>query len=320
MKFRTLRRTYARLIQHEDWNIGLVSHPITAFLDPDFRPVISWCPSPGLHKFLADPFVAVKGGRTFVLCEEFDYRLYRGRIVCFEVDRTCVTSLPEVVMDFRHHVSYPYLLNYDDAYYCIPETARANEISLYKAEDFPHDWRKVKTLVRNFSGIDPTIFQYGRYWWLACTDLRTGSNDKLYMWYADDLFGPWNWHRGNPVKIDRSSARSAGTPFRYKGHMYRPAQDFSSGSYGRQGIVINRLVKLTPSEFQEEPAAGISPHSEWPYPDGFHTISSATNRTIVDANRFRFISELSELNRSLRLVFLDAIHAKAELIERSRFG
>jgi hypothetical protein len=305
MRFRTLRRTYARLIQHEGWNVGLVSHPISAFLDPDFRPVISWCPSPGLHKFLADPFVAVRDGRTYVLCEEFDYTVYRGRIVCFEVDRTRVTSFPEVVMDFRHHVSYPYLLNHNDAYYCIPETARANEISLYKAEDFPRNWRKVKTLVRNFSGIDPTVFQYGRFWWLACTDLQSGPNDKLYMWYANDLFGPWKSHRANPVKIDRGSARSAGTPFRYKGRVYRPAQDLSYGSYGRQRIVINRLVKLTPSEFQEEAAAVVTPSSERPYPDAIHTLSSATNNTIVDGNRFRFISELSELNRSLQLVFLE---------------
>ncbi len=306
MKLSTLKRTYARLVRHEGWNVGLVPHPISAFLNPDFQPVISWFPSLGLHKFLADPFVAVRDGRTYVLCEEFDYRLYRGRIVCFEVDRTDIASPLKVVMDFRPHVSYPFLVNYDDAYYCIPETSRANEISLYKAEDFPYDWRKAKTIVRNFSGVDPTVFQYDRFWWLACTDLRTGSNDKLYMWYADDLFGPWKSHRGNPVKIDRSSARSAGTPFRYKGRMYRPAQDFSSESYGRQNIVINRIVKLTPSKFQEEPATVVSPGSDWPYPDGIHTISYATNSTIVDGNRFTFISELSELNRSLRLVFLSA--------------
>ena len=51
-------------------------------------------------------------------------------------------------MDFPFHVSYPYLLKHDDAFYCIPETARANEVSLYKAEDFPCDWRKIQTRER----------------------------------------------------------------------------------------------------------------------------------------------------------------------------
>jgi len=275
-----------------------VLSPISSFLGPGFQPDIKWFSSVDSQKFLADPFVAVRDGVTYMLCEEFDYRLHKGRIVCFKVDRGNIVSTPEVVMNPPFHISYPYLLKYNDDFYCIPETSRVHEISLYKAEDFPRNWRKIETLVRNFSGIDGTVFQYGRFWWLICTDRDTGPDDKLYVWYADDLFGPWKSHHGNPVKIDMSSTRPAGTPFQYEGYVYRPAQDCSEIYGGR--IIINRLVKLTPSEFQEEPVATISPHSEWPYPYGIHTISCTANTTAIDGMRPRFIGSIPEFEYSLK--------------------
>jgi hypothetical protein len=290
-----MSKLYNDLFRHEYWNVGCVLNPIRSFLNPGFRPVIKWFYPADSGKFLADPFVEVRDGATYLLCEEFDYKLRKGRIVSFEVNRDNVASTPEVVMDLPFHVSYPYLLKYDDAFYCIPETARAHEISLYKAEDFPRDWRKITTLVKNFSGIDATVFQCGQFWWLTCTDRDNGPDEKLHVWYADGLFGPWKPHRGNPVKIDKGSTRPAGTPFQYDGVLYRPAQD-SSVTYGGR-IIINRLVKLTRSEFQEEPVAIVSPHSEWPYPDGTHTISCTSNITAIDGKRWRFIT--SEFKRSL---------------------
>jgi hypothetical protein len=96
-------------------------------------------------------------------------------------------------------------------------------------------------------------------------------------------------HATNPVKVDAGSSRPAGTPFVHGGELYRPAQDCSK-TYGRR-IVLNRVIKLTVSEFEEERAAVVNPDSNGPYPHGLHTISSvlnAPNVTLIDGKRIVF--------------------------------
>ena len=109
----------------------------------------------------------------------------------------------------------------------------------------------------------------------------------LFVWHARNLEGPWEPHALNPVKADIRSSRPAGTPFVHGGMLYRPAQDCSR-MYGG-GIVINRVVRLTPTEFAEEPAATVEPFSESPFRDGIHTLSGVGDLTLIDSKRHRFV-------------------------------
>jgi hypothetical protein len=52
--------------------------------------------------------------------------------------------------------------------------------------------------------------------------------------------------------------------------------------------MINRILRLTPEEFQEEAAAVLRPDPDGPYPDGVHTLSAAGSLTLIDGNRFAF--------------------------------
>ena len=119
-------------------------------------------------------------------------------------------------------------------------------------------------------------------------------------------------HAANPVKLDVRSARPAGTPFVHNGHLYRPAQD-CSGSYGGK-TVINRVIRLTPTEFEEEQVAVIKPYKNSPYPDGIHTISVAGNMTIIDGAKKVFVGKsLSMLKyeiKKIKLLISSLIHRK----------
>jgi hypothetical protein len=284
-----LGRTYDWFFRHDEWNIGIVREPIHAFLRPGARPVIDWLPPLEHGKFLADPFgfQDTRNQRLYILCEEFDYSTSRGRIVSIEIANGISTSAPEHVIDLQIHASYPYLFEDQGETYCIPETHQAREIGLYKAEQFPYKWVKVAALVRDFAGVDGTLFRHDGRFWLASTSKEHGPSDKLFIWHAPDLLGPWRPHAANPVKADIRSSRPAGTPFLYSGQLYRPAQDCSRTSGGR--IVLNRVIRLTSTEFEEEPAAIIEPDANGPYPHGTHTISAAGNVTLVDGKRMRFI-------------------------------
>jgi len=53
--------------------------------------------------------------------------------------------------------------------------------------------------------------------------------------------------------------------------------------------VINRVVRLTPTQFAEEPTATVEPFSESPFPDGIHTLSGVGAITLIDSKRHRFV-------------------------------
>lgn len=236
-------------------------------------------------KYFADPFMATKYDRSYVFCEEYDYRVRKGRIVYFEFPID-LHPIPKVAMEQPFHMSYPYTVEYEGDIYCIPETKLAREISLYKAERFPEKWKKVATLIHDFAGVDATVFKHDGRWWLASSTGGDSSALNLYLWHATSLLGPWQPHVCNPVKVGLASCRPGGTPFEHEGYLYRPAQDCSEKYGGR--IVFNRVVRLTPTEFKEESSAFLEPCADSPYQDGLHTISENGEVTIIDGNRRRF--------------------------------
>ena len=278
---------YNLLFFYDQWNIGIVDGPIHVFLTPGARPPVQWLPAPAQNRFFADPFAICQEQAIHVLFEDYDYCTSKGCISAMSVHGKSL-SLSKAVIDAPFHMAYPYLLEYKDQIYCVPETCEAQEISLYKIEEFPNRWVKVTTLIKDFAGVDNTVFQYEGRWWLLATDKNDGRSHKLKVWYAPDLLGPWTPHAANPVKVDVRSARPAGTPFMHDGHLYRPSQDCSA-IYGGK-ITLNRVLRRTPTEFKEEQVAVVEPYRDSPYPDGLHTISAVGDVTIVDGVRKVFIA------------------------------
>jgi hypothetical protein len=154
--------------------------------------------------------------------------------------------------------------------------------------ELPHRWELFHTLLEDFSAADSTLLRHDNKWWLFCTSsesFRRGHNSHLYIWYADELYGTWKPHPRNPVKIDIRSSRPAGQFFTHGGNVYRPAQDCSR-TYGG-ALRINRIDKLSESEFEERTVGTITPPRK-SYNKGIHTISLAGDYCIVDAKRYVF--------------------------------
>ena len=282
-----IRRADKGLRHHEEWSIGIVEAPIAAFLEPTDRLEVRWLRPPGDGRFVADPFGVEFDGAVHVLYEDFDYRSSKGTIATMPATAEQAPSPPVQAIELPVHASYPYLLVDHGEIYCIPETHEAREVSLYRAIEFPVRWEKAATLLKGVAALDSTVFLHEGRWWLACTDQDAGKDLHLFLWHAPALRGPWEPHALNPVKTDVRSSRPAGTPFVHRGVLYRPAQDCST-SYGG-GIVVNRVVRLTITDFQEEFAVRIAPFVGGPFPDGIHTLSSVGEITLIDSKRYRFI-------------------------------
>jgi hypothetical protein len=236
-------------------------------------------------RFVADPFALTIEDRLIIMLEKFDWWSNKGVISVLEMRDGKESLILDDVFCLPCHMSYPYLFKHEGIIYCVPESS--GRVTLFRALDFPYNWEVVWTLTDDFPAVDPTLFWYGGYWWLFCGKQDPYAPNKLYAWYSENINGPWRPHLSNPLKTDVRSARPAGTPFVYKGVLYRPGQNCSV-SYGGS-IIINRVVRLTPKEFKEIPVRNIEPYENSPYPDGLHTLCGIENITILDGKRTIFI-------------------------------
>jgi hypothetical protein len=234
--------------------------------------------------FLAYPFgLPLPDGRLAIMAEALSWRDARGRIVAFESQPDGGVTTPRDVFDFTTHASYPHLIEHDGITYCIPETSAQRRVQLFRADPFPNRWVPDTVLLEDFAGADATVHFHAGRWWLFAGNHADQDETKLFIFHAADLRGPWLPHAANPVKCDLRSARPAGPLFYVDDVLCRPAQDCSV-TYGG-AVVINRIDKLTPHEFEESPLQHLRPAPRGPYPDGLHTLSAAGNVTLVDGKR-----------------------------------
>ena len=275
-------KLYRNMFIFDHWNIGLVQSPVHEFLKDNKSFPVNWLPDPPSNQFRADPFVINRNGDGYIFFENFDYKLAQGSIACMPLGKDRPAEAKTAIAGYKH-LSYPFLIEYKGEMYCVPESSASDEVVIYRAVNFPDEWIKAATLLPAFAGVDPTLFHYAEYWWLAATDRYDGPDYKLHLWYAKDLLGPWHPHYNNPVKMDICSARPAGTPFVFRNELYRPSQDCST-SYGNK-IMLNRVRRLSPVAFEEEPAGMILPGSLSPDIDGTHTLCAAGQITLVDGKR-----------------------------------
>ncbi|HEY8293688.1 MAG TPA: hypothetical protein VIG44_14460 [Thermomicrobiales bacterium] len=292
LSWRFARIVWAKLSLHDQWNIGIVAAPIETFLVAGARPPVRWLPRPERNHFLADPFPS---DDTALFVEEFDYHTGKGTIAMLTMADGGTYSAPRTVIESSVHLSYPYLIHYQGDVYCVPESGEAGEIALYKATAYPNQWTKCMTLIAGFAGLDATLFPHDGRWWLLCTEQGIFADVMLHAWHAPDLFGPWTPHAGNPVKTDVRSSRPAGRPFVHRGQLYRPAQDCSR-TYGG-AVAINRVLRLSPTAFDEETVAVVEPYADSPYRYGLHTLSAFDQFTVIDGKGRTFAP--AELRRIL---------------------
>jgi hypothetical protein len=265
----------------DEWNVGLVNRPQSAFLDPEFTPRIEWFPYSKPGQMIADPFLMPSGDPKRVLVEEFNWHTERGRIS--ELRRTATRLEVAPVIDEGIHMSYPYVFAHEGGLYAIPECAQSNSVLLYRLDPQTGIWRREAVLIDGVEAVDATVFQWDGRWWLMHSGVSGCGPWSLYVWYAPSLLGPWTPHVANPVKTDVSGSRPAGNPFWHEGRLYRPAQD-GRASYGG-ALCIQRIDELTPEAFRETPVRRIAPDPHGPYPDGLHTLSGCGGLTMVDGKR-----------------------------------
>lgn len=260
------------------WNVGIINKPIQSFID-EKEYEVKWFPTPDRKHFIADPFGAKINGKSYVFMEEYDYNKRKGKISYIKLSEMNKPLKLKTAIEKPYHMSYPYIFQYKNEVYCIPETYENNEATIYKIND-PSNWEKKYTIIEGVDVVDPSLIEYNGKWWLFFTKSGTNSCTNLYLWYSEELFGEWKPHKNNPVKTDIGSSRPGGKIFIHEGTLYRPAQDCTQ-LYGAN-IVINKVLKISTTEFIEEPVSFITPNNTTL--NGVHTLSSFGEITLIDGD------------------------------------
>ncbi len=239
---------------------------------------------PPKDRFWADPHVFYKNNKYFVFIEEYIYDLKKGHISLITIDENGCCSKPEIILDKPYHLSYPFIFEYNNCAYMIPESIGNQSIDLYKCVEFPNRWEFQMNLMDNIKAVDSTVFYYNDKWWLFTNIIENegaSSWDELFLFYSSDLFtNNWIPHPQNPIVSDCKSARPAGKLFFENGKLYRPSQNCSN-RYG-YGFNISEVKVINENIYSETLVSSVLP--DWDKSVlGTHTFNRVNSLHIIDA-------------------------------------
>ncbi|MDR6121915.1 hypothetical protein QFZ87_001512 [Bacillus sp. SLBN-46] len=272
----TIEKVKSRLYK-EQWFLAYKNN-----MDENFKLI-----KPPADRFYADPFIIKKDNRTFIFFEEFIYSKGKGDISVFEIDPESNTnSKPVTILDKPYHLSYPFLYEWEDEIYMIPETSGNRTVEIYKATKFPYEWELEKVLIDNINAVDATVIHYNNKFWMFANVFVDGSSslDELHIFYSESLLGEWKPHLMNPVVSNASSARPAGNIFLKDGKLIRPSQDCSF-SYGHS-VKFNEIVELTEENYNERLQFEMKP--DWLKNNkGTHTYNFNEDYEVIDGRMMK---------------------------------
>jgi hypothetical protein len=198
---------------------------------------------PGALHTIADPFLLARGDALYLFAEA-QRAGRKGAIVGWSTRDLVRFDALGTLLAAPHHLSYPFVFEWEDGIYMIPESAEAGEVGLYRFADFPYGLDKVRVLLRGAYVDSSLCAKDGRLF------LFTTSSAGLHLFSLRDLLrdAP-RPHPANPITIDPLRARCGGAPIWSGDAYFRLAQNGSRG-YG-EGLSAWRVSRLDSDGYQE---------------------------------------------------------------------
>jgi len=264
----------------------------------DYRPV------PTDNTYIADPFLFVKDGVTYLFYETLKRK--KGVLGCFRRENGSWRDLG-FVLEEPWHLSYPQVFEDGGRIFMIPESCdfgggfARGAVRLYEPTDFPFGWHETTRLIPEpFS--DSTLLRRGGHFYLACD--REHPLEAAELWHALALTGPWTRHPQSAAHNQSKRLRRCGGAFQeIDGRLYRIAQD-CNGAYGKRLFRVP-IEELSPTSYREGRA------------ELFHTGMRHTyNRAQTPEGLIEVVDELSYCYRFDLRTVLKAIAIPLQLMFR----
>ncbi|MEL7023472.1 MAG: hypothetical protein AAGL69_06955 [Pseudomonadota bacterium] len=233
--------------------------------------------------YRADPFLHTYNGETFLFFEEFCDKRDLGHLSVLPLDANGHPSgEAKVILERPYHLSYPQVFFANGEHYMVPESYQNKTIELYRARSFPYEWELEAVLIDQIDACDATLFEKDGLWWMFANvrvHSAISSQDECFLYFSEQLTGPWQPHPMNPVVSDCRRARPAGAVLDIDGRFIRPTQD-STFRYG-YGLNFVEITELSTTSYSEVLSRHMPP--QWRSGSiGMHTYAEAQNFAYVD--------------------------------------
>lgn len=271
-----------RLFKQEHWDIGIIKVKEQDKSIPYIIDGVKWLSLRKGSRYAADCFCFENNNTNYVVFEDYDYKKRKGKISLLKLANTGDPLDIKTILEKPYHLAYPFVFQYDNYIYLIPETAENGTIELRRWNEANQRFDFEQVLL-DVAGVDASIVYYDERWWIFCGIKNDLPNEKLHIFYADKLAGPYEAHSLNPVKTDPAGSRPAGQFVVENGNLFRPAQH-SVKWYGEK-ISWFKINTLTPRSFSEELVGEMKPQKSWDYNKGIHTFSQTSKFMLIDAKK-----------------------------------
>jgi hypothetical protein len=198
-------------------------------------------------RFVADPFLwPAPGGGWHLFFEVLNASNGRGEIALARSADGLDWTYDRIVLAEPFHLSYPLVFEWDGQIYMLPETWKDGAVQIYKAHDYPYDWRPHARLIEK-PHVDSTLFRRDGRWWILASNV---DSRNLHLYFSDHLDRDWTEHPQSPVVLNnRQTARLGGRAFEADSRLYRVAQDCLP-RYGYQ-VRLFEISTLTLRDYAE---------------------------------------------------------------------
>ena len=204
--------------------------------------------------FNADPFVVEKDNKNYCFVECFNYAEKEAKINVYELSEKGYVFLG-TALEESFHLSFPFIFEFNNEFYMVPESSKNRDIRLYKCQNFPLKWELQEILIDDIDAADTMIFQKNNKWWMMTNEDPLKLNNHNYqmnIYYSDNLLnGEWISHKNNPIIMDANSARNAGLLLD-EDNVFRVSQAF--GFYKKYGenFSINKIELIDVNSYSEK--------------------------------------------------------------------
>lgn len=250
-------------------------------------------------EFIADPFIIKYNDKWYMFFEILDEIKNKGILGLAISDDGYSWKYERIILEEDFHLSYPYVFEYNNKIYMMPETGESGYIKLYEADEFPYKWKEVKNLIKG-AYWDASLLTYNDEWFIFAYTNRPHIN-TLAIFYSDDLLGEWKEHPcSKSITNNPNITRPAGRIINNNGRLIRYSQDRSE-YYGKLVRAIE-ILELSKSKYSEKEIGIIAGDSQiknsW-NKDGMHTIDMnkiSDNKWIVavDGHYFKPVNKITQ--------------------------
>jgi hypothetical protein len=291
-------KKYLSKLFFKQWSIGIAEYNIADIIRTKKTNLsFEWLKTANIKESFADPFVFIaENGETNIFAEQFTTGELNGKITLIGHNHHNGFSIPQTILQTESHFSYPHIYKENEKTYVLIENAFNSSLASYEYSEKRKELH-TKMKICDLPLIDATILKKNGKYWLFGTLLGEGKFSQLHIYYADDFYGPYKAHTGNPVKNDLNGSRPAGSFIEVDGEIYRPAQNCSI--YYGESITINKINRLSETEFEEEVYMKITANKNEEFNFGMHTINAAGKYVVVDGQKGHF-QPLLQLFRAIK--------------------